>query len=163
MTLLVLIRMNFMIIGKMFPGEISLNFKPHLLLVNLVNGFKLELVYVSSIVTISSNLTHLHGFQLLVLLVHRNHFFLYQQNKSSKSKVRFRRVNNCCKKVIEAAKLAYMLNKTKIITFQKHCSQDFWRIANSVFHKGKFNSQKVVSSVSDKAKLFAKNFFKNSS
>ena len=55
-----------------------------------------------------------------------------------------------------------MLNKTKIITFQKHGSQDFWGIANSVFHEGKFNSQKVVSCVSDKAKLFAKNFFKNS-
>ena len=47
-------------------------------------------------------------------------------------------------------------------------SRDFWRIANSVFSKGKsaipplFNSPKVLSSASDKPKLFAKNFSKNS-
>ena len=32
-------------------------------------------------------------------IVHRNHFFcLYQQNKSSESKVKFRQVSNHCKK-----------------------------------------------------------------
>ena len=47
-------------------------------------------------------------------------------------------------------------------------SRDFWRIANSVLNKGKsvipspFNSQGVLSSASDKAKLFAENFSKNS-
>ena len=41
-------------------------------------------------------------------IVHRNHFFhLYQQNKSSESKVKFRQASNCCKRVLEAAKLAY--------------------------------------------------------
>ena len=45
---------------------------------------------------------------------------------------------------------------------------DFWRIANSVLNKGKsaipslFNGPEVLSSVSDKAKLFAKNFSTNS-
>ena len=40
-------------------------------------------------------------------IVHRNHFFrLYQQNKSSESKVRFRQANNRWKRVLEAAKLA---------------------------------------------------------
>ena len=44
---------------------------------------------------------------------HRNHFFhLYQHNKSSASKVKFRQASNHCKKVLEAAKLAYA-NKTK--------------------------------------------------
>ena len=41
-------------------------------------------------------------------IVHRNHFFhLYQQNKSSESKLRFRQASNRCKRVLEAAKLAY--------------------------------------------------------
>ena len=46
-------------------------------------------------------------------IVHRNHFFrLYQREKSSDSKVKFRQASNCCKRVLEAAKLAYA-NKTK--------------------------------------------------
>ena len=45
-------------------------------------------------------------------VVHRNHFFrLYQQNKSSESKVKFRQASNRCKRVLQAAKLAYA-NKT---------------------------------------------------
>ena len=36
--------------------------------VNFVSGFRLELMYISLIVSIRSNLTHLHGFQQLVLL-----------------------------------------------------------------------------------------------
>ena len=60
-------------------------------------------------------------------IVHRNHFFhLYQQNKSSESKVKFRQASNCCKRVLEAAKLAYA-NKTKVpITSQKLGSWGFW-------------------------------------
>ena len=39
------------------------------LLLNFVSGFKLELMYISLIfISIRSNLTHLHGFQLLVQL-----------------------------------------------------------------------------------------------
>ena len=46
-------------------------------------------------------------------IVHRNPFFhLYQQNKSSESKVKFRQASNHCKRVLEAAKLAYA-TKTK--------------------------------------------------
>ena len=60
-------------------------------------------------------------------IVHRTNFFcLYQQNKSSESKVKFRQASNCCKRVLEAAKLAYT-NKTKeSITSQKLGSWDFW-------------------------------------
>ena len=103
-------------------------------------------------------------------IVHRNLFFvcLHQKDKSSESKVKFRQASNCCKRVLEAAKLAYA-NKTKeSITSQKLGSRDFWRIANSVLNKGKsaipplFNGLKVLSSASDKAKLFAENFFQNS-
>ena len=98
-------------------------------------------------------------------IVHRNHFFcLYQREKSSDSKVNFRQGSNCCKRVLEAAKLAYA-NKTKeSITSQKLGSHDFWQIANSVLNKGKsaipplFNVPEVLSSASDKAKLFVENF-----
>ena len=102
-------------------------------------------------------------------IVHRNHFFrLYQREKSSDSKVKFRQASNRCKRVLEAAKLAYA-NKTKdSMTSQKLGSRDFWRIANSVLNKGKsaippvFNGPEVLSSASDKAKLFAENFSWNS-
>ena len=93
---------------------------------------------------------------------------MYQKDKSSESKVKFRQASNHCKRVLEAAKLAYA-NKTKeSITSQKLGSQDFWQIANSVLNKGKsaipplFNSPEVLSSVSHKPKLFAENFSKNS-
>ena len=54
------------------------------------------------------------------------------------------------------------------ITSQKLGSHDFWRIANSVLNKGKsaipplFNGPEVLSSASDKAKLFPENFSMNS-
>ena len=54
------------------------------------------------------------------------------------------------------------------ITNQKLGCQDFWEIANSVLTKGKsaipplFNNPEVLSSAFDKAKLFAKDFSKNS-
>ena len=103
------------------------------------------------------------------VIVHRNHFFrLYQQNKSSESKVKFRQASNCCKRVLEAAKLAYSNKTNESINSQKLGSRDFWRIANSVINKRKsaipslFNGPEVLSSASDKVKLFAKNFSKNS-
>ena len=102
-------------------------------------------------------------------IVHRNYFFhLYQQNKTSESKVKFRQASNRCKRVLEAAKLAYATKTKESITSQKLGSRDFWRIANSVLIKGKsaipplFNGPEVFSSASDRAKLFAKNFSRNS-
>ena len=93
---------------------------------------------------------------------------MYQKDKYSESKVKFRQASNRCKRVLEGAKLAYA-NKTKeTITFQKLGSWGYWRIANSVLKKGKsaipplFNSLEVLSSASDKAKLFAENLSKNS-
>ena len=105
----------------------------------------------------------------VVAIAHVNQFFcLYQHNKSSESKVKFRQASNRCKRVVEAAKLAYA-NKTKeSISSQKPGSRDFWRIANSVLNNDKsaipplLNSPEVLSSVSDKAKLFTENFSKNS-
>ena len=50
-------------------------------------------------------------------IVHRNHFFcLYQKDKSSECKAKFRQASNCFKRVLEAAKLAYA-NKTRVHHF----------------------------------------------
>ena len=139
-----------------------------LLLVNFVSGSRLELMSISLIENIRSSITHLHGFQLLVLLsyfIEITFFRLYQKDKSSDSKIKFRQASNRCKRILEAAKL----HKTKeSITYLKIGSRDFWQIANSVVNKGKsvipplFNGPDVLPSASDKAKLFAVNFSKNS-
>ena len=62
-----------------------------------------------------------------------------------------------------------MLLKQKSPSIPKNLAlRTFWRIADSVLNKGKsailplFNRPEVLSSASDKAKLFAKNFSKNS-
>ena len=61
-------------------------------------------------------------------IVHRNHFFrLYQKDKSSDSKVKLRQAINCCKKVLEAAKLACANKAKESITCQKLGSCDFWQ------------------------------------
>ena len=93
---------------------------------------------------------------------------MYQQNKSSESKLKFRRASNRYKSVLEAVKLAHATKTKEPITSQKLGFPDFWRIANSIPNKGKcaisllFNGPEVMSSTSDKAKLFAKNFSKDS-
>ena len=52
-------------------------------------------------------------------IVHRNYFFrLYQREKSSDSKIKFRQASNHCKRVLEAVKLAYA-NKTRVHYFPK--------------------------------------------
>ena len=56
-----------MIIREMFHGRISLNLVLLVLLINFVSGSGLELMYISLIESIRSSLTHLHGFQLLVV------------------------------------------------------------------------------------------------
>ena len=48
--------------------KIFLNWVLLLLVVNFVSGFRLELMYIYLMLNIRSSLTHLHGFQLLVLL-----------------------------------------------------------------------------------------------
>ena len=72
------------------------------------------------------------------VIAQRNHFFhLYQQNKSSELKVKSRQTSNCCKRVLQAAKLAYATKTKESITSQKLGSLDFWQIANSFFNKDK--------------------------
>ena len=93
---------------------------------------------------------------------------MYQKDKSSHSKVKFREAGNRCERVLEAAKLAYANKIKESIISQKLGSWDFWQIANSILNKGKsaipllFNGLEVLSFVSDKAKLFTEKFSKNS-
>ena len=60
-----------------------------------------------------------------------------------------------------------LIKKKESITSPKLGSHDFWRIANSVLNKGKstipplFNDPEMLSSASDKAKLFDEKFSKN--
>ena len=93
---------------------------------------------------------------------------LYQKNKSSDSKVKFKQASNHYKRVLEADKLAHANKTRESVTSQKLGSRDVWRIANNVLSRGKpavpplFNSPKVLPSSSDKAKFFVKIFSKNS-
>ena len=93
---------------------------------------------------------------------------MFQKDKCSESKVKFRQANNRCKRVLEVAKLAYANKAKESITSQKRGCRDFWQITNSVLNKGKsaiprlFNRPELLSSAFDKAKLFAENFSKNS-
>ena len=105
------------------PWEFIFKLGLLLLLVNFRSGLRLELMYISFIVNIRSSLTGLHGFQLR----------LYQQNKSSKSKAKFRQTSNYCKWVFEAASVTYA-SKKEPITSQKLGFRDVWRIADSVLN-----------------------------
>ena len=149
----------------MFHSRISLNSVLLLLFVNLASGFKLQLMYISLTVSINSNLSHLHS--LCCCYSSQKSFFrLYQQNKFSESKVNVRQASNCSKRFLKAAKLAYATKTKESITSQKLGSMDFWQINNSVLNKGKsaipplFNGPDMLSSASNKAKIFAENFIR---
>ena len=99
----------------MFHGRISLNSVLLLLLVNFVSGFRLELMYISLIVSIRSSPRFSDTCD--VAIFHRNHLFhLYQQNKSSKSIVKFKQASIRCTIVLEAAKLPYATKTEEFIT-----------------------------------------------
>ena len=158
-----------MIIPEMFHGRISLDSVLLLLLVNFVSRSGWNWCITHRKYQVKPSSSPWFSAACAAAIAHRNHFFhLYKQNKSSESKVKFRQASNHCKRVLEAAKLAYATKTKESITSQKLGSRDFWRIANSVLNKGKsaipslFNSPEVLFSASDKAKLFAKNFSKNS-
>ena len=96
----------------------------------------------------------------------RNHFFrLHQKHKSSESKVKFRQASNCCERVLEAAKLAY-INKRRVHHFPETWVLGLLQLANGVSDKGKsaipplFNDPEVLSSASDEAKFLLKPFLR---
>ena len=71
-------------------------------------------------------------------IIHINHFFrLYQHNKSSESKAKFRQASSRCKRVHEAAKLQYSSKTKEPITSEKLGLWDVWQIAYSVLNKGR--------------------------
>ena len=81
--------------------------------------------------------------------------------------MKFRQASKPCKRVFETAKLAFA-NKTKeSITYQKLDSHDFWRMGNKVLNKGRsaryhlYHDPEVLPSESNKAKLFAETFPRN--
>ena len=100
-------------------------------------------------------------------IVYRNYFCLYQQNKTFESKIELRQPSNFCKRVLKAAKHAHGTKTKESIISQKHGSQDFWGIANSVRNKGEsaipllFNAPEVLLLLL-LTKVFAKNSSKNS-
>ena len=122
----------------------------------------------------SSSLTHLHSSSISSCLCSchssqkSHHFFrFYQQNKSSEFIVSSDRLVIIAKGFLKLPKL-HMLIKQDSITSQKPGSRDFWRISNSALTKGRFaipslfNGPELLPSASDKAKLWAKKFSKNS-
>ena len=84
---------------------------------NFVSGFGLELMHISLVESTKSS--PWFSAACAAARVHRSLFFhLYQKDKSSDSKVKFRQASNRCKRVLEAAKLAYT-NKTEEIDFSE--------------------------------------------
>ena len=59
---------------------------------------------------------------------------MYQDNKSSESKVKFRQASNRSKRVFEAPKLAYTNKAKEFFICQKLGAQDLCHIANSVLN-----------------------------
>ena len=119
MTILALIGTVFVIISEMFQGRISLNSVLLLLPVNFGSGFRLKLMYISLIVSIRSTLAHLHGFQLHALLSYVKEITFVCTNSINLLKLKFRQASDCCKRILEGAKLA-CTNKTKALrTFRK--------------------------------------------
>ena len=68
--ILLLIETIFVIIKEMFHGSMSVKLIPLLLVVvNFVSGSSLELIHIFLIINIRPTISHLYGFQLLVLLL----------------------------------------------------------------------------------------------
>ena len=136
-----------------------------LLLRNFVSGFRLDVYIPHRKYQIKPHSSPWFSAAFATAIAHWNHFFrLYQKDKSSDSKVTFRQASNRCKRVLEAAKVAYAMKTKESITSQKLGSCDFWWIAN----RGKsatpplFNGPDLLSSAPEKAQLFSENFSKNS-
>ena len=118
MTILLLIRMVFVIISEMFYGRILLNSVLVLLPMNFVSGFRLELMYIPHRkYQVKPHSSSWFSAACAAAIAHTDHVFcLYQQNKSPESKVKFRQASNRCKRALEAAKLAYD-TKTRVHHF----------------------------------------------
>ena len=116
MTILVLIGTVFMIIGTVF-FKLSVSVAVSVFCEWVQVGIDLYIPHRKYQVKPHSSPWFSVVFAAAIVL--RNHFFcLYQQNKSSESKEKFRQASNFWKRVLEAAKFVYG-NKTKeSITFR---------------------------------------------
>ena len=94
MAIAVLIATVFVIIWDMFHGRIFLNSVLLLLLVSFLSGYRLESMHIPHRkYQVKPHSSPWFSTACAAVIVHRNYFFrLYQQNKSSKSKVKFRQV-----------------------------------------------------------------------
>ena len=69
-------------------------------------------------------------------IVYRNHFFrLYQKDKSSDSKVKFRQATSRWKKVLEAAKLACANKRKESITSRNLALRTFGELLTVLYHE----------------------------
>ena len=102
---------------------------------------------------------------------YKSFFCLYQHNKSSESKVKFRRASNRCERIPQDDKVGYANKIKAFMTSQKPGSREMancWRIAQRILKNGEsailflFSASDVLSSASDKAKLLDKNIYANS-
>ena len=100
---------------------------------------------------------------------HRNHYFhRYHRDATPANKKLFNDSRNHCKRVITEARSSYAEAARHSIASQRIGSRDFWRICNSVLNRGKstipplFNGPEVLTTSTDKANLFARNFSYNS-
>ena len=130
-------------------------------------GWKL-LVYSSSKISGQPSFTTTDLDACAAVIAHRIFLLhLYQQNKLSVSKSKFRQASNHCKN-IEVDKFAYANKTWEFNTSKKFGYCNFWRVPNRVPTKCKsvlsplFNGPKVLSSVSDMEEIFfVKIFSKN--
>ena len=118
MAILMLIGMIFMFILELFHARISLNSVMLMLLVNFVSGFTLVLMFISLIVSVRSSLSSpWFSGAFGDFIVHRNDFFVCSSRMNFLHlNMNFRNCSNHCKRVLEAAKLAYA-NKARVYRF----------------------------------------------
>ena len=103
-------------------------------------------------------------------IAHRNHFFhLYHQNRSDDdARAAFNAARNRCRRILRNAEDSHAQTVRTEISNERPGTRGFWKISRKVLNCGKpsiptlVNGPEVISSSSEKAKLFAANFAANS-
>ena len=103
-------------------------------------------------------------------IAHRNHFFhVYQQNRDDdNAHAEFNAARNYCRRILRNSKCSYAQTIRTEISNERPGTRGFWKISRKVLNSGKasvptlIHGPEVISSSSEKAKLFAANFASNS-
>ena len=103
-------------------------------------------------------------------IAHRNHFFhVYQQNRDDdNAHAEFNAARNYCRRILRNSKCSYAQTIRTEISNERPGTCGFWKISRKVLNSGKasvptlIHGPEVISSSSEKAKLFAANFASNS-